>query len=153
MRFSVGVGGGNVGIAARAAADVEYWLLDYAGLGVLGALGGQAEIVGKSYSYGFVGPALMLRDSAAESHLFATAAFGWMNGGFTVSSDLWCEFDCGPIEYDIQGPGVVLNAGLTSRAGAVDLGGAVAVDLTPRPFEGSRWLNTVTLNVLVNIPL
>jgi hypothetical protein len=155
LRLSVGVGGGSVGIAARAAADVEYWLLDNAGIGLLGALGGQSAVFGSSYSYAFVGPALTLRDRVTDSGLFATAAFGFMNGSYTYSDgDFLCfDGDCVPREYDIRAPGIVLNAGLMGRAGSVELGGALAVDLISAQLDTPRWLNTVTLNVIVSIPL
>jgi hypothetical protein len=157
LHFSFGVGGGNVGAAARTALDVEYWLLDNVGIGVLGALGAQTALLGSSFSYAFVGPALMLRDRATKSGFFATGAFGLTNGGYTYNPSgggpLSCDFDCDSIPYDIRAPGVVLNAGLTGRAGKVDLGGMVAVDLISAQLAEPRLLNTVTFNFIVGFPL
>jgi len=155
LRLSVGLGGGSVGVAARGAVDIEYWALEHAGIGLLGAAGGQSAVLGDSFSYAFIGPALTLRGSATGEGLFATAAFGFMNGNYTRSEGLWCENVSGcDVESSIRAPGVVLNAGLTGRAGSVHLGGGLAVDLISAQLtENVRWLNTVTLNVIASLPL
>ena len=155
VRLSVGLGGGSVGIAARAAADVEYWPFDNAGIGLLGALGGQSAVFGNTFSYSFLGPALVLRNNAAKNRFLGTAAFGLMHGGYTHNDAgfLSCDLDCESVSYDIQAPGVVLNAGVLRRTGSVDLGGALAVDLISAELETSRWLYTVTLNFIASIPL
>jgi len=157
LHFSVGVGGGSVGVAGRVGGDAEYWVLDNVGIGVLGALGGQGVLFGNTFNYAFVGPALLLRDRARESGFFVTTAFGFMNGGYTEDfsggGPASCDFDCNNPNYDIRAPGVVLSAGLAGRAGSVDLGGAVVVDLISAQLETPRWLNTVTFNLSVGVPI
>jgi hypothetical protein len=150
LRLSLGIGAGNVGIAARAGAEVDYWPTQQLGIGVLAALTGQGTGLGDSFHNWLFAPAVLVSSEPHGRGLFASAGVGYASGAYTERSG--GPFSCDPCEerYAFQGPGVVLSGGWGGRTGNVDMGGALVLDLLTVDTGGERKLTTVTVNFTVS---
>lgn len=151
LRVSGGLGGGSVGFALRAGAELEYWVLPTLALGLQGALGSQSALFGDQFSSWFVGPGLVLRDSPDPTYVFGSAALGTAGGEFSRSTgNLLCQVDCYE-SSSLNGFAVALGFGGMSRVGGMDIGGVLAVDIAlPR---GRDALTAVTGNLVLGFSL
>jgi hypothetical protein len=122
VHLALGVGGGNVGAAARIGADFEYWALPTLGVGALVAGVTQAGLFSDSISYWMVGPALTVRERPA-GNLFMTLGLGysalhWQQG--------WSDVDDG--RDHSHSLALQFQVGALSSGQALQFGGAVCVD-------------------------
>lgn len=151
LRVSGGLGGGSVGFALRAGAELEYWVLPTLALGLQGALGSQSALFGDQSSSWFVGPGLVLRDSPDGTSVFASAAMGTAGGEFSRSTgNLLCEVDCYE-SRSLHGFAVALGFGVMGRVGGMDIGGVLAVDIPL--LRGGDSLTAVTGNLVLGFSL
>jgi len=149
LRVDGGLGGGSVGLAARAGAELEFWVLRHLAVGLMGDVSTQAALFGDRFDNWFFGPGLAVREHPEGGTVFASAAGGVALGTYTASKgQLLCGSTCNA-RYDFSGFGAALTAGWISRAGAVDIGGALKLDVLRVDAGGSRTLGTVTGNFIM----
>jgi hypothetical protein len=138
-----------VGVAARAGAEFELWLLPHLAVGVLGAVTTQSALFGDRYHNWFFGSGLAVREHPDGGTVFASAAAGIALGDYTASKGkLLCGSACNQ-RYEFSGFGAALCAGWISRAGPVDMGGSLKVDILYVDAGGPRTLDTVTANFIM----
>jgi hypothetical protein len=166
---SAGSGGGSIGLTGRLGLQVDYWPLDYAGIGIAAGLLGQTNVrlLGStSEGHWFVGPALGLRTSSRPRHAYVTAAAGYMRGRWTQPGD--AGFLCLDVCYersaerlDLRGFAGAFGLGYTTGEGPWRVGALGLVDLmaphdTVSLSDGTELdasVVTITLNLTVNLGL
>jgi hypothetical protein len=166
---SGGAGGGSVGLTGRLGLQVDYWPLNYVGIGIAAGLLGQTDVrLSRSTSEGhwFVGPALSLRTSRRPRHAYVTMTAGYMRGRWIHPGDdsFVCFDDCDERSGErigLRGLAGAFGLGYATGEGPWRVGGLALVDLTaPQPAvslgdgtELDASVVTITLNLTVYLGL
>jgi len=166
---SAGSGGGSIGLTGRLGLQVDYWPIEYAGIGITAGLLGQTDVKlfgSTSEGHWFVGPALSLRTSRRPRHAYVTAAAGYMRGSWTHPGDvtLVCLDVCDERRAErltLRGLAGAFGLGYTTGEGPWRVGGLALVDLMAPQHavslsdgtELDASVVTITLNLTVNLGL
>jgi hypothetical protein len=166
---SAGSGGGSVGLTGRLGLQVDYWPIDYAGIGIAAGLLGQTNVRlfgGTSEGHWFVGPALSLRTSSRPRHAYVTATAGYMRGRWTSPGDggflcLDACYERSTERIDLRGLAGALGLGYRAGEGPWRVGVLGLVDMMAPQHavslsdgtELDASVVTITLNLTVNLGL
>lgn len=166
---SAGSGGGSIGLAGRLGLQVDYWPIDYAGIGVAAGLLGQTDVRlfgSTSEGHWFVGPALSLRTSSRPRHAYVTATAGYMRGHWNQPGDVrvLCLDACderSAERMDLRGLAAAFGLGYRAGEGPWRVGVLGLVDMMAPHHavslgdgtEIDASIVTITLNLTVNLGL
>lgn len=146
------MGGGNVGTAARAALELDYWVGPRLALGLTAVQKWQGEVLGADYSSQLLAPVIALRTGPGSLYLYVAAASGYARLRYEPSNFLR-TVDRPPEVH--HGLGAAAQLGVVGRGGELEIGGAVAVDvLSERGSDepSSSLPYALTLNLILGIP-
>jgi hypothetical protein len=166
---SAGSGAGSVGLTGRLGLRVDYWPIDYAGIGLAAGLLGQTDLKllgSTSEGHWFVGPALGLRTSARPRHAYVTAAAGYMRGRWNHPGDagflcLDACYERAAERIELRGLAGAFGAGYATGEGPWGVGVLGMVDLMAPQHavsisdgtELDASVVSITLNITVNLGL
>ena len=128
VRAVAGVGGGNIGPAARAGLESDYWISRHVGLGVLGGVAIQDRIFDRSSELAFGAPALSYRSAPEGSWWLLGVSAGYAHRTDEIRSFcLWTSCGGG---FTLQRDGTYFGAtaGYLGHAGPVEIGAVLRLD-------------------------